>query len=83
MAPDTQSIDCNRTFLTLGLALSRPFENSIDDPEYADSEALGAAIKRGGLDDDDVDDEDVDDFLEARRQWQIAAATESRADLPE
>ncbi len=68
MAPDTQSIDCNRTFLTLGLALSRPFENSIDDPEYADSEALSAAIKRVGLDDEDDEDvdeeEDEDDFNE-------------------
>src|SRR6266576_1644455 len=68
MAPDTQSIDCNRTFLTLGLALSHPFDNSIDDPEYADSEALSAAIKRVGLDDEDDEDvdeeEDEDDFNE-------------------
>ena len=61
MAPDTQSIDCNRTFLTLGLALSRPFDSSIDDPEYTGSEALSAAIKRVDLDDDDEDDADVDD----------------------
>ena len=66
MAPDTQSIDCNRIFLPLGLALSRPFDNSIDDPKYADSEALSAAIKRVDLDDDDddVDEEEDDDFNE-------------------
>ena len=61
MAPDTQSNDCNRTFLTLGLALSRPFDSSIDDPEYTGSEALSAAIKRVDLDDDDEDDADEDD----------------------
>jgi hypothetical protein len=61
MAPDTQSIDCNRTFLTLGLALSHPFgpfDNPIEHPSYADNEVLSAAIKRADLDDDDEDDED-------------------------
>jgi hypothetical protein len=66
MAPDTQSIDCNATFLTPGLALSHPFDNSIDDPGYAGSETLSVAIKRVDLDDEgDVDDEeDDDDFNE-------------------
>ena len=49
MAPDTQSIDCNATFLTLGPALSHPFDDPIDDPEYADRETLSAAIKRVDL----------------------------------
>lgn len=61
MAPDTQSIDCNATFFTLGLALSHSFASSIDDPEYAGSEALSAAIKRVDLDDDDDDDDDEDE----------------------
>ena len=61
MAPDTQSIDFNATFFTLGLALSHPFASSIDDPEYAGSETLSAAIKRVDLDDDDDDDEDEEE----------------------
>ena len=61
MAPDTQSIDCTATFLTLGLALSHPFDTPGDDPEYSDRETLSAAIKRVGLDDDDEDDDDVDE----------------------
>jgi hypothetical protein len=70
MAPDTQSIDCTPTFLTSGLALAHPFDNSdtsIHDPEDADREALSAAIKRVDLDDDDDDEEDEeedDDFNE-------------------
>ena len=63
MAPDTQSIDFDRTFLTLDQALSRPFDNTINDAEYGDSEALSAAIRRVGLDDDD-DEEEEDDFDE-------------------
>src|SRR5882757_6544212 len=62
MAPDTQSIDCTATFLTLGLALSHPFGTPIDDPEYADSKTRNAAIRRVDLDDDeDEDDEEEDD----------------------
>jgi hypothetical protein len=61
MAPDTQSIDCTTTFLTLGLALSHPFDTPGDDPEYTDRETLSAAIKRVGLDDDDEDDDDADE----------------------
>src|SRR5216683_2401851 len=61
MAPDTQSIDRNATFLTLGLALSHPFDNSIDDPGYAGSETLSAAIRRVDMEDDDLDDVDEDD----------------------
>jgi len=61
MAPDTQSIDRNATFLTLGLALSHPFDNSIDDPGYAGSETLSAAIRRVDMDDDGEEDDDLDD----------------------
>jgi hypothetical protein len=74
MAPGTQSIDCNRTFLTLGLALSNPFgpsdnsDNPIEHPSYTDNEVLSAAIKRADLDDDedddDLDKEEDDDFNE-------------------
>ena len=68
MAPDTQSIDCNATFLTLGLALSHPFDGPIDHPSHTDSEVLSAAIKRVDQDDDDDDDdeeeEEDDDFNE-------------------
>ena len=64
MAPDTQSIDCTATFLTLGLALSPPFDNSIDDPEYAGSETLSAAIRRVDMDDDGEEDDDLDDVDE-------------------
>jgi hypothetical protein len=71
MAPDTQSIDFDASFLTLGLAHAHPllpFDNSIDHSEYAGSETLSAAIKRVDLDDeDDEDDEDEeeDDDLDA------------------
>ena len=64
MAPDTQSIDCTATFLTLGLALSHPFDTPGDDPEYSDRETLSAAIKRVGLDDDDEDDDDDEGDIE-------------------
>ena len=46
MAPDTQSIDPNATFLTLAPAAWLPFETAIGDPTSTDSEALSAAIKR-------------------------------------
>jgi hypothetical protein len=64
MAPDTQSIDFDASFLTLGLAHAHPllpFDNSIDHSEYAGSETLSAAIKRVDLDDEDEDDEDEDE----------------------
>jgi len=61
MAPDTQSIDCNATFLTLDLAPSHLFENPIDEPEHADSETLSAARKPVDLDDDEDDEEEEDD----------------------
>src|SRR5260370_30567920 len=57
MAPDTQSINCNATFLTLGPALSHPFDTlidtPIDDPRYADKKTLSAATQRVDLHDDD------------------------------
>ncbi len=61
MAPDTQSIDFNATFLTLDLTPPHLFENPIDETEYADSKTLSAATKRVDLDDDDDDEEEEDD----------------------
>jgi hypothetical protein len=64
MAPDTQSIDFDASFLTLGLAHALPLlplDNSIDHLEYAGGETLSATIKRVDLDDEDEDDEDEED----------------------
>ncbi len=60
MAPDTQSIDFNANFLTLGLAHLLPLDNAADFFELAGTEILSAAIKRVD-DDEDEDDEDEDD----------------------
>jgi hypothetical protein len=61
MAPDTQSIDFNASFLTLGLAHALPLDNSIDPSESGGAETLSAAIKRVDLDEDDDDDEEEDE----------------------
>jgi len=62
MAPDTQSIDFNAAFFTLGLDPVRPLDNSIGGSDYPSSETLSAAMKRVDLgDDDDDDDFDEDD----------------------
>ena len=53
MAPDTQSIDFNAAFFTLGLDPVRPLDNSIGESDDAGSETLSAAMKRVDLDDDD------------------------------
>ncbi len=46
MAPDTQSIDFNATFYTVGLALVFPFDSASSHSESAGSETLSAAIRR-------------------------------------
>jgi hypothetical protein len=64
MAPDTQSIDFDASFLTLGLAHALPLlplDNSIGHLEYAGGETLSAAIKRVDLDDEDDDDEEEEE----------------------
>jgi hypothetical protein len=61
MAPDTQSIECNANFLTLGLAPSHPFDTPIDDPQHTDNKTLSAATKRVDLEDDDDDEDDEDE----------------------
>ena len=64
MAPDTQSIELNASFLTLGLAHELPLlsqDNSIDHLEYGNSEILSAATKRADIDDEDDEDEEDED----------------------
>ena len=56
MAPDTQTIDFNATYLmgqALVLSPDNLLDNSISDPEHPGREILNAATKRTGLDDDD------------------------------
>jgi hypothetical protein len=61
MAPDTQSIDFNANFLTLGLAHLLPLDDSIESFESSGTEILTAAIRRVDLDDGDKEDDDEDD----------------------
>ena len=61
MAPDTQSIDRNATFLTLGTAVWHPLESLIDEPGYPGHETLSAATKRVDPGDEEDEDEEVED----------------------
>ncbi len=65
MAPDTQSIDFNATFHTVGLALAFPFDSAPSRTEHADGETLSAAVRRvdfDGEDEEEVDEDDKDDL---------------------
>lgn len=66
MAPDTQSINFNANFLSLGLAPLLPLNNPIDCFEFSETEILGAALRRVDLDDDEdeVEEDEEDDEYE-------------------
>ena len=62
MAPDTQLIVFNTIFHTADPALVFPVDSLCGHSQNIPDEILGAAPKRGGLDDDEYDeDEDEDD----------------------
>ena len=64
MAPDTQLIVFNTIFHTADPALVFPVDSLCGHSQNIPDEILGAAPKRGGLDDDEYDedeDEDVED----------------------
>jgi hypothetical protein len=61
MAPDTQTIDFNETFLTLNFAGASVLENSSGHFDYADSATFSAATKRADPDEEDDEDEEEED----------------------